>query len=184
MPRKLEKTGGKQVAGRRRDGRFRAGESGNPAGRPRGALGRASEYRSLLEASGESVMLKLVEMATAGEPVALRLVVDRLLPARSRAVELQAPAMAKASDLVEAIGEVIRQTAAGALTLDDARQFAALLETQRKAIETADLAVRVEALEAAGSIAPAEDEDSAVGFVPLSSRVRKLEADPPPEVQA
>jgi hypothetical protein len=43
---------------------------------------------------------------------------------------------------------IIALAAAGELTLEESRAFMGLLEQQRKAIEAADLSVRVEALEA------------------------------------
>lgn len=89
-------------------------------------------------------------MAKAGDVVALRLCIDRVVPkVRSGAVELELPEMAKAADVVEAMGAVIAAAAAGELTLEEARQFAELLDAHRRAIETQDLAVKVQLLEAA-----------------------------------
>jgi hypothetical protein len=97
-------------------------------------------------------------MAKKGDGVALKLCVDRLLPvraARDRAVELVLPSAESAADLVRAAAVVIERAAAGEITLSEAREFMALLELQRKSIETADLVVRIEALEASGGLAAA-----------------------------
>jgi len=124
-----------------------------------------------------AIMEQLIEMAIAGRPLALKLAIERLMPlraARDRVVEFELPVMVKAADLVEAAATIIGQAAAGRITLSEAREFMALVEGQRKAIETADLVVRLEVLEAAGPASP-------IGFAPpevvepnLAARVRRL----------
>jgi hypothetical protein len=62
------------------------GQSGNPAGRPKGSLNKSTiSARKLaqkfLNEAVEPVFQKLVEMAQQGDPQALRLVVERILPA-------------------------------------------------------------------------------------------------------
>jgi hypothetical protein len=102
----------------------------------------------------------------------VKLCVDRLLPiraARDRAVELVLPAARSAADLVAATAVVIERAAAGDITLSEAKEFVALLEGQRKAIETSDLCVRIEALEASGAIAAAP--------VDVAARVRRVLVD-------
>ena len=46
-----------------------------------------------------------------------------------------------------AVAQVIELASTGDLTMEEARAFLALLEAQRRTIETADLAVRLELLE-------------------------------------
>jgi hypothetical protein len=53
-----------------------------------------------------------------------------------------------AADLPIAVGAVTEAVAAGDLTPDEAQSVAALLELQRRAIETAELEQRIAALEA------------------------------------
>lgn len=102
----------------------------------------------LLDGEGLEITRVAIERAKAGDAVALRLVVDRILPrTRGRAVEFQMPDMRTPEDLVDAMAAVIAAAAAGDLTLGEAREFAALLDLQRKAIESQDLAIRVELLE-------------------------------------
>ena len=76
--------------GRLQDGRFRPGVSGNPAGRLRGTKNRATKAaEELLEGEAEALTRKAVELALAGDTVALRLCLERLLPPRkSRRVTL------------------------------------------------------------------------------------------------
>src|SRR5215472_10446070 len=72
------------------EGRFKPGLSGNPAGRPPGSRNKATETAELL-LEGEAVALtrKAVELALGGDPIALRLCLDRLIPPRrGRKVQL------------------------------------------------------------------------------------------------
>jgi hypothetical protein len=62
---------------------FEKGESGNPAGRPRGARNRATLLmENLLADDAEAIGRKAVEMAKGGDMAAIRLCMDRLAPAR------------------------------------------------------------------------------------------------------
>jgi len=169
-----DNTGEKQE---RRSGRFVPGVSGNPAGRPRGSLNKVTRAcMDLLGEDAESIMGKLIKLAKSGKPYALRLAVERLIPARAsrdRAVAFELPDVATAADLAGAAAAVIAHAAAGDITLSEAREFMVLLEGQRKVMETTDLVVRLEALEsAAGAVTPDVDPDVRV-------RVRRLLAGDP-----
>lgn len=131
-------------------GRFAPGVSGNPAGRPRGARDKRTEFLdALLGDDGEAIVAKLVQQARAGKPWALRVAVEKLLPARrDRRVEVKLPPVDSTESVCGAIAEVIQLAARGELTVDDAGAFLRLIDAQRKAIETNDLRVRIELLEA------------------------------------
>ena len=76
--------------------------------------------------------------------MALRLCIERLVPARrSGSAALELPEIAKAEDVAEAARAVIAAAARGELTLAEAREWMALLDNQRAAIETENLAVRL-----------------------------------------
>jgi uncharacterized protein DUF5681 len=72
------------------EGRFKPGHSGNPAGRPPGTRNKATESAELLlEGEAEALTRKAVELALGGDPIALRLCIDRLIPPRrGRKVQL------------------------------------------------------------------------------------------------
>jgi hypothetical protein len=138
-------------AGRAAAGRFAAGSSGNPAGRPRGSRNRATLLaQELLDGEGESIVRRAIEQAKSGEPVSLRLCIERILPRRANVVELALPQIRKAEDVADACAAVIEAAGAGRITLQEAKEFMSLLEGQRRAIETHDLAVRIQLLEAGG----------------------------------
>lgn len=149
-----------EVTGRNQAGRFEPGRSGNPSGRPKGSRNRATKLcEDLLGEDAEEVMQACIRRAKAGDGVALRLCIERLVPiraARDRAVELPAFDVGKVGDLAAAAAAVIARAAAGEITLSEAREFMTLLDVQRRIMETADLAVRLEALE--GSRPAADDE--------------------------
>jgi hypothetical protein len=136
----------------RHRGQFPGGQSGNPAGRPKGSRNKVTAIcTELLGDAAEDVIAKLIEQAKAGDGIALRLCVERLVPvhaARDRAVQIDLPdASQRAEDLVLAAATIIDQAAQGKITLSEAREFMTLLESERKLVETADLAVRIDALE-------------------------------------
>ena len=61
------------------DGRFRAGQSGNPAGRPKGARNRTTLLaEALREGEAEAIRDKLVDGALAGDRVLLKFCAERL----------------------------------------------------------------------------------------------------------
>jgi hypothetical protein len=64
---------------------FEKGQSGNPAGRPRGSRNRAAIlFENLLEGDSEAIARKAIELAKEGDIAAIRICLDRLpRPARS-----------------------------------------------------------------------------------------------------
>jgi hypothetical protein len=99
----LQKTD--KTASRSRGRPFPKGQSGNPAGRPRGSSNRATRAAELL-LDGEVTALtrKAVELAFAGDQAALRLCLDRTVaPRRERAVELALPPIHNGGDILGAI---------------------------------------------------------------------------------
>ena len=182
--------GGAEDTAKKQRGRpFRPGESGNPAGRPAGSRNKTTAIcAELLGEDAEDIMAACIRRAKKGDGIALRLCVERLLPVRAsrdRVVELDLPAVAKAGDLVTAAAAVIAEAAAGRVTLSEAREVMQLLEAERRVIETAELAVRVEVLEASlgegGQAAGAREDrgasrrlDDAELGRELASRVRRL----------
>ena len=60
---------------------FEKGQSGNPAGRPPGLPDKRTRLRTLLDPHKESLVDKAVELALGGDTAALRLCIERLIPA-------------------------------------------------------------------------------------------------------
>src|SRR5215472_4053736 len=111
----LQKTA--KTAGKVRGKPFPKGQSGNPAGRPRGSVNRATRAAELLlDGEAEALMRKAVELALAGDHAALRLCLDRVVaPRRDRMVELALPPIDSATDVLGAI-KVVAAVGTGAIT--------------------------------------------------------------------
>lgn len=131
MPdRGLQKTG---ITGQARDarGRFLKGVSGNPAGRPKGRVNEGTRAAAaLLDGEAEALAKKAIEMALAGDPVALRLCLDRIVGVRrGRPVALLLPALGDAENLGEAAASVGTAAAQGDLTPEEGLALAQMLES-------------------------------------------------------
>jgi hypothetical protein len=129
-------------------GRFQPGNKYGK-GRPEGSRNKATiTLQALLDSEGEAITRKAIELAKKGDATAMRLVIERLIPpTRERRVNLTLPKVTTAGDVTGAIGAVLEAVARRELAPGEGQQLAALLEAQRKSIETVQLEERVAALE-------------------------------------
>jgi len=108
--------------------------------------------QALLEGEAEALTRRCIDLAKEGDTTALRLCLERLVPAvKSRAVQLPLPAVETAGDVLKAQAATIRAMAAGKITPDEAATIAGILDAKRKAIETVNLEERVAKLEQHGA---------------------------------
>ncbi len=119
---------------------FEKGQSGNPAGRPQGALGKVTKYRQQLEDAAPQILNKLIELAKDGDIQALRICVERLIPKTNmmpvNLVIENEPDLVGSSTYPVLVGkELIKQTAAGEVSPDIAKVFISVLESHRRIIE-------------------------------------------------
>ena len=138
------------TGGRQRGRPWPKGTSGNPKGPGTGSRNRASLLLDrMAEGEAEAVLASVLAAAKRGDMAAGKVLLDRIWPVRrGRPVRLELPEMRTAADLVAALGAVVAAVADATLTAEEAQSVAAVLEVQRKAVETADLERRVAALEA------------------------------------
>lgn len=137
------------AAGKQRGRAFKPGQSGNPAGKPKGARHKATlAIEALLEGEAEELTRKAIEMAKGGDMQALRLCMDRLAPPRKdRSVTFELPTIDTVDDLPKATRAIMAAVATGELTPGEAAELGKLVDAHVKAIEVTDLSRRLEALE-------------------------------------
>src|SRR5436190_43596 len=136
---------------RQRGGRFQKGVSGNPNGRPNGSRNRATlALEALLDGEAERITRKVIEMALAGDIVALRLCLERLVPVRhERPISVPIPELNAATGAAAKFEVLIGAVADGRLLPSEGEKLANLLAAQSKAKELDELEQRVVALEQA-----------------------------------
>jgi hypothetical protein len=130
---------------------FQKGQSGNPAGRPRGSRNRSKLlFQDRLDADVEAIADKVVALAKAGDIAAIRLCVDRLLPVRKgEPIEFELPPFETAADTVRAAAMIATAVSAGELTPAEAADLAKVLDIYVRALETAGFEERLMRLERA-----------------------------------
>jgi hypothetical protein len=135
--------------GEQQAGRFRKGQSGNPAGRPAGSRNAATlACEALLEGQAEALTQKAVDMALAGDTVALKICIDRIFPVRKdRAVSFPLPPITSARDAADIAAAIAQAVAAGHITPSEAAEIGKIIEIYIKAYQTAELDDRTARLE-------------------------------------
>jgi hypothetical protein len=115
---------------------FQKGQSGNPAGRPRGSRNGASVLvHSLLEARAEDVACKIIAMAEEGNIAALRMCMDRIAPARKLDPgSCDLPPLDNPAAPVEAMARIADAVATGNLAPCEAAELAKVVEVYLHAL--------------------------------------------------
>src|SRR5712675_2945368 len=128
---------------------FQKGQSGNPAGRPRGARNRQTIAAEKLFADDAEVLARVaIDLAKAGDIAALRLCLDRICaPHRHRPMAFDMPPLRVAADAVGAMGTLMEGIADGDLSAPEAAALAKVIKGFAKALDTFDLDKRTIDLE-------------------------------------
>lgn len=131
---------------------FQPGQSGNPAGRPKGTRSKATlALEAILDGEAEAITRKAIELALDGDPQALRMCMDRLLPPRKdRPALFEMPVIETEADLAKATGAMLYAVASGEMTPSEAAEISKLVVAHVEAIKLTDLAARLDAIEGAG----------------------------------
>lgn len=128
---------------------FQPGHSGNPAGKPKGARHKTTlAVQALLEGEAEAITRKAIEAAKAGDMTAIRLIIERILPAKKDTpISIDIPPIRTLEDALSAVAMVIDSVASGEITPSEAQSVIVILEQWRKSYETNELEARLKALE-------------------------------------
>jgi hypothetical protein len=131
------------------NGRFTKGNSGNPLGRPPGSRNQSKLLmESLLEGEGEQLTRKLVELAKDGNIQALRICMDRVLPAaKDRTVLFDLPPIQNLNDISAGMRSIAVAIGQGTLTPQEGETISRTLEQHANVMVYQDLQARVEKLE-------------------------------------
>ncbi|MDH2353480.1 DUF5681 domain-containing protein [Bradyrhizobium sp. SSUT112] len=133
-------------------GKFQKGTSGNPSGRKPGTRNRATLLiESMSEDDRAAIVAKIIKQAKRGDRASQKLIVDRIEPprkGRAAPFPLPLPPIKTTGDVVVAMEAVTSAMAAGQLSPAEAVEISAVVELQRRAIETQDVENRLHALEA------------------------------------
>jgi hypothetical protein len=91
---------------------------------------------------------KAIELALGGDMMALRMCLDRILPARKdRPVLIEMPTINSAEDAKTASAALLAAVAAGSLTPSEAAEIGKLIDAYVRAVETTEVLARLEKLE-------------------------------------
>ena len=126
------------------DGRFKAGISGNPNGRPRA---ENATLRIQLSEKGVEVVNKVLKAALSGDMQACKMVLDRISPTlrpQTASIVIDTPLPKSISEIARVFVEA---AANGQLPPDTATQLVTAVGTLARVIEVDELKARLESLE-------------------------------------
>jgi hypothetical protein len=128
---------------------FDKGRSGNPAGRRPGSRNKATlAAMELLAGEAEGLTRKAVDAALAGDPMASRLCLERILPrCHERPIKFALPPIESAADISAVMKAVTAALASGDITPGEAGRIACVVDTFVRAIETSEFDRRLQELE-------------------------------------
>ena len=129
--------------------RGRPFELGNP-GRPKGSRNKATvAAEALLDGEAETLTRKAIDLANAGDTTALRLCIERILPARKdRPVSISLPPIASPADAVTVLAAITSAVSDGEITPMEASELSKVVDSYTRAVETRDIVARLDRLEA------------------------------------
>jgi len=129
---------------------FEKGQSGNPNGKVKGTLNKATVIaQSLFDAEVKALAKKVVQLALDGDVNCLRICMSRLLPVKKEAeVEIDLPDISSVADIPKLFAAITERLREG-ITPTEALMLIDLAQALLKTLEMVELEVRVTALEQA-----------------------------------
>jgi len=128
---------------------FLPGQSGNPAGRPRGARNKKTiALEALLDGESEALMEKIIAFAKMGDDIAMRLCVERMMPPRrERPVPLRLPRIESEADARRATSDIIEAMSEGEVTPKEADQLLRAVAGAGCIMQSIEIAARLNWME-------------------------------------
>jgi hypothetical protein len=118
---------------------WQKGQSGNPAGRPKGSRNRSTLLvEAMLDGEAEAVIQAVIDKAKEGDTMAQRLCLDRMAPrlrARESVPAFELPPLNSVADMMPAL-------AGGELSAGEAGKLSKLIDKWVRVLESAELAER------------------------------------------
>ena len=138
-----------KTARKQRGKPFEKGRSGNPKGRPKGSRNASTlAAEALLDGDAEALTKKAINLALEGDLAAIRLCLERILPARrERPISFELPALQTPKDAVAATAAIAEAVSDGTLLPSEAETMSRLVQTFAAAIELHDHEERISRIE-------------------------------------
>jgi hypothetical protein len=129
--------------------RFRKGQSGNPAGKPKGARHMTTLLAErLMQDDAENIVNAVLTAARNGDMTAARIVLDRIAPTRrDNSVSFDLPKIERPADAVVASAAILSAVADGSLTPGEAGEISKLIDGFVRTLEASEFEERLARLE-------------------------------------
>jgi hypothetical protein len=113
--------------------KYQPGQSGNPKGKPKGALNKKTRWLKLLESHADELVEQAIELAKSGDTNTLRFCLERIIPkAKDRPINLNLPhELDQPKALIEIGNTILRGVAEQEITPDQAKSLMIVLTTYR-----------------------------------------------------
>jgi hypothetical protein len=131
--------------------RYKKGQSGNPAGRPRGSRNKATlASEILLEGDAENITRKLIELALDGNMMAIKLCINLYHQARKgRLINLRLPTLKSPKDSTRAVAGIFKATISGEITTSEGEGLSNIVADYNKCYELQEMDERLREVEEA-----------------------------------
>ncbi len=128
---------------------FKPGESGNPRGKPLGAINKSTRaVLDILNGQKEKLTEKAVSMAMGGDSTAMRICMERICPApKDSAVYIKMSKVNSLEDAKIVMGEITTAVSQGEITPSEAMAVAGVVEVYRKTVENTEIVTRLNEIE-------------------------------------